>query len=66
MYRARGINKEKDESLVTMMMFSFLRRFLHAYVVHSQGIALETSNAVAEEGIKGGSKEAGRTLSDGS
>lgn len=33
-------------------MLFFLRRFIHAYVVHPQGIALETSIAVTEGGIK--------------
>lgn len=59
MCRARGISKEKGESLVTILMLFFLRRFIHAYVVHPQGIALETSIAVTEEGIKKeGNKEA--------
>lgn len=58
MCRARGISKEKGESLITILMLFFLRRFIHAYVVHPQGIALETSIAVTEEGIKEGNKDA--------
>lgn len=41
-----------------MMLFPSYADFSMLYIVHPQGIALETSIAVIEEGIKKGTKEA--------